>query len=254
MPGTARPAIRIRDDWNGMTAWIASAGGMLALQAAALGDTLVMKTVPVAPTLFERISSIASGLVSITLVILAIALVPAAWNFRKSYKRVNALLDRVYGDITPLMRHASTIADNIDYITTSIRTDVQRINRTIATANQRVDEAVARTERRLREFDALLSVIQEEAEGAFVSTASVVRGARAGAAAFTAPRLDEEYEEEYGEDAEPLDAVPVDGGHFAAEDDEPDDEDGETTHGHDADATNAGRRPGPRIRSPRGLG
>jgi hypothetical protein len=37
---------------------------------------------------------------------------------------------------------------------------------------------------RVNEFTALLSIVQQEAEGVFVSTASTVRGVRRGAAAF----------------------------------------------------------------------
>ena len=90
------------------------------------------------------------------------------------------MLDKVYGDINPLMRHASAIADNVDYITTSIRVDVQQVSQTIAAANQRLQQAVASAEDRINELNALLEVVQEEAESAFVSTASTVRGVRTG--------------------------------------------------------------------------
>jgi len=102
--------------------------------------------------------------------------VPAAWNFRKSHKKVSALLDRVYGDINPIVRHLSTIADNVDYITTSIRVDVQQVNETIAMANQRLLKAVERAQELADEFNALLGVVQQEAEDVFVSTASTIRG------------------------------------------------------------------------------
>jgi uncharacterized protein YoxC len=121
---------------------------------------------------------------SVTLLVLTAALVPAAWNFRKSYKKVSELLDRVYGDVNPLMRHASAIADNVNYITTSIRTDVQQLNAAIATAAQRLQQASAITEQRLAEFNALLEVVQQEAESMFVATAATVRGVRTGAAAL----------------------------------------------------------------------
>jgi uncharacterized protein YoxC len=156
----------------------------LMLQVRAAADTVLFKQVGGTPTVFERVASVASGLMSIALLALTIVLIPAAWNFRKSYKKVNELLKRIYGDLNPIMRHASTIADNVDYITTSIRTDVQQLNATIATANQRLHQAMAITEQRLQEFNALLQVVQEEAEGMFVSTASTVRGVRTGAAAF----------------------------------------------------------------------
>jgi uncharacterized protein YoxC len=157
--------------------------GALLLQVAQSPDTLLMKTVSERGW-FEQVTGIASGLVSLSLLVLTVALVPAAWNFRKSYKKINHLLDRVYADVNPLVKHASTIADNMDYITTSVRVDMQRVNQTIAAANQRLREAVEMTEQRMQEFNALLKVVQQEAEETFVSTASVVRGVRKGLSAL----------------------------------------------------------------------
>jgi uncharacterized protein YoxC len=189
-----------------MSATIAEVSGWLLVQAAAQ-DTILMRQVGTEPSLLDQVTSIASTVLTISFLVLTVALVPAAWNFRKSYKRINELLERVYGDINPLMRHASSIADNVNYVTTSIRVDVQQINQTIASANARLTQAIAMTEDRLREVNALLAVVQEEAEDMFVSTASTMRGMRAGAAvlqdgalpraadvAVRAEALDEEYD------------------------------------------------------------
>ena len=170
---------------------IARAGAWLLVQAAHT-DTLLMRQVGAERGWFERFTAIASGLTSIAILVLAVALVPAAWNFRKSYAKVSALLDRVYGDVNPLMRHASAIADNVNYITTSVRTDVQQVNAMIASANERLQQAMALTEQRLNEFNALLEVVQQEAETMFVATASTVRGVRTGAAALHTVDDDEE--------------------------------------------------------------
>ena len=158
--------------------------GVWLLQAAAGHDTTIVKQVAATPSLFERVATVASGLVSIVLLLLMVGAVFGALSFRKSFKRLNDLMTRLHGDVQPLIQHASGIADNIDYITTSIRADVQKVNDTIATANERLRSAMSVTERRLQEFNALLAVVQEEAEGVFVSTASTVRGVRRGAAAF----------------------------------------------------------------------
>lgn len=163
---------------------LARAGAWLLLQLPPRADTLLMRQVGMDRGWFEKATAIASGLMTIALLVLAVALVPAAWNFRKSYARVSALLDRIYGDINPLMRHASAIADNVHYITTSVRTDVQQVNATIAAANQRLQQAMSVTEQRLAEFNALLEVVQQEAETMFVATAATVRGVRTGAAAL----------------------------------------------------------------------
>ena len=163
---------------------IGHAGSLLLQAAATLPDTIVTRQVTAERGWFEQLTAIASGLVSLSMLVLTGALVPAAWNFRKSYKKINELLDKVYADINPLTKHASTIADNLDYITTSVRVDMQRVNQTIMAANQRLREAADLTERRMNEFNALLKVVQQEAEDTFVSTAAMVRGVRKGMETF----------------------------------------------------------------------
>ena len=157
------------------------AADVFALVVAQLPDTIVTKQVAVEQGSFEKVASVAQGLMTIAILVLTVVLVPAAWNFRSSYKRVNELIDRFYGDIGPLVRNANSIADNVNYITTSIRVDVQQFNQTVTLANERLTTAVQSAERRIRELDALLRVVQREAEDAFVSTASTLRGVRAGA-------------------------------------------------------------------------
>lgn len=134
--------------------------------------------------MLAQIASFATAVIMLTLLVLSIILMPIAWHFRKTYKKLNLLFDRIQGDISPIIRHAHDVVDNLNYITTAIRTDIHKVNETIDLANNRVQHAVTVTERRLNEFTALLSVVQEEAETLFVSTASTVRGVRHGAAAF----------------------------------------------------------------------
>ena len=158
--------------------------------AAATHDTLLVKPVLPAHGVFEQITTIASAIITLALLVLVVVAVPVAWHFRKVYRKVSHLLDRMQGDITPIMHHLSVITDNVNFVTTSIRTDVQKVNATIVAANERVQHAVALTEERLNEFNALLAVVQDEAEQVFVSTASAVRGVRGGAAAFRRRGMD----------------------------------------------------------------
>ena len=165
-----------------MTAGIARLGFELLLQGVnALPDTIITKQVAVEQGAFDKVASVAQGLMTIAILVLTVVLVPAAWNFRSSYKRVNELIDRFYGDIGPLVRNANTIADNVNYITTSIRVDVGQFNQTVALANERLTAAVKLAERRIRELDALMRVVQREAEDAFVTTAATLRGVHVGA-------------------------------------------------------------------------
>lgn len=163
-----------------MMGWITGGADLLMQAARALPDTIYTKQIAAEPTLFEKITSAASGIMTITIIILSAALIPAAWNFRKSYKKVSDMLDKIYGDINPLMRHASAIADNVDYISTAIRVDIQQVSQTVAAVNQRLQQAASATEDRIHQLNALLEVVQEEAESAFVTTASTIRGVRTG--------------------------------------------------------------------------
>jgi uncharacterized protein YoxC len=147
-----------------------------------LPDTLVTKQVPAATSTFEKITSVASGLATVALLVLAVGLVPAAWNFRKTYKKVNDLLDRVYGDVAPLVRSASIVTEDAREIVAIVKGDVRQVQQTVAAANARLLKAVKEAEARLDEFNALIEVVQDEAESAFVSTASTVHGVRTGLA------------------------------------------------------------------------
>jgi uncharacterized protein YoxC len=155
---------------------------LLIQTAHVLPDTLVTKQVPAAVGTFEKITSVASGLMTIALLVLAVGLVPAAWNFRKTYKKVNDLLDRVYGDVAPLVRSASIVTEDAREIVAIVKGDVRQVQQTVAAANARLLKAVKEAEARLDEFNALIEVVQDEAESAFVNTASTVHGVRTGLA------------------------------------------------------------------------
>jgi uncharacterized protein YoxC len=155
---------------------------LLIQTAHVLPDTLVTKQVPAVVGTFEKITSVASGLMTIALLVLAVGLVPAAWNFRKTYKKVNELLDRVYGDVAPLVRSASIVTEDAREIVAIVKGDVRQVQQTVAAANARLLKAVKEAEARLDEFNALIEVVQDEAESAFVNTASAVHGVRTGLA------------------------------------------------------------------------
>jgi hypothetical protein len=109
---------------------------------------------------------------------------------------------------------------------------MQRVNQTINAANQRLREAVDLTEQRMNEFNALLKVVQQEAEDTFVSTAAMVRGVRKGM---------ETFDEQSRADGVARVARP------AYETD--DWIEGGDNDGDDSSSAAADRRPGPRIRS-----
>jgi len=225
-----------------MSAWHTVIEPLLIGAAQTFPDTIVTKQLAAEQGTFDKVLGVASALMTLCLLVLTVVLVPAAWNFRKSYKKISDLLDRVYADVFPLMGHASAIADNVNYITTSVRVDIQQVNQTIAHANQRLNQAIAMTEERLNEFNALLKVVQQEAEQAFVSTASAVRGVRVGAAAFRDETLGASAARELEDELDADDDLLLQQEELT---------DGDDSTGAIDDDTRTGATGGPRIR-PRG--
>ena len=236
-----------------MISLLAPVGSTLASSNGGLPDAALLQAAAQRGVL-DTIAALASVATTLSLMVLALAAVHVLWNYRKTYAKVNALVDRVHGDLTPLIRHANAIADNVNFLTTSIRSDIQKVNNTIDSANERVERALSVAERRLNEFNALLAVVQAEAEGVFVSTASTVRGVRRGAASFGARSgtdlaSDELDAAELAEDLEleSLDGLEGDDLEIQEKDDG-DDRDPEST----AQALPAAPRLRPRARSRRG--
>ncbi len=159
-----------------------AAGGWLA--AAAALDTIVTKAAPLQPGWFERISETLHALMTLAILVLTVAVVPAAWNFRKSYQKVSELLDRVYADVAPITHHTSRIAENVDHVTTAVRSDLARVSALVARSEARIEETLARAEARARDLEALLHVAQAQAENSFVAAASTVAGVREGFASL----------------------------------------------------------------------
>lgn len=140
-------------------------------------------------------TSIATIIIAVALVITSIAFVGIALAARKMVGRVNSLVGRVQEGALPMLHHGQDVAENINYISTSVREDVQRLKGTLLTAQTKLEHAAETTERRIGEFNALLEVVQEEAEAIFVSTASTVRGVQAGADRLRALRASDGADE-----------------------------------------------------------
>lgn len=81
----------------------------------------------------------------------------------------------------PVSDRARSISDNVEFITQALRTDVEKLNASVRALSDRLQQASDRMEERIEEFNALMSVVQDEAEDIFLDTASTVRGVREGA-------------------------------------------------------------------------
>jgi uncharacterized protein YoxC len=163
---------------------IAQMGALLLQGVTTAAETTAVRPAMAGPAWYTTLNQIIGAASVIVFLVLMVILIPAVVKFRKTASKFEAVLDHIEKSIDPVTKHASNIADNIDYITTSVRADVQAIRKTLLVANDGIREVLESSERRLHELGAVLRVVQEEAEHAFVSTASTIAGVRAGAAAF----------------------------------------------------------------------
>ena len=98
--------------------------------------------------------------------------------FLVQFKRLLGSLQRHVGPVTDRARVA---AENVEYVTALVRQDVQKVHTSISGLSDRLGEASERMEERVEEFNALMDVVQDEAESVLLDTAALVRGVRAGA-------------------------------------------------------------------------
>jgi hypothetical protein len=113
-------------------------------------------------------------------ILLFVALGPLL-QARRLNGTVRALWGRAVDRAGPLLDQGQNVADNVEFITRALRTDVERLNASVKALTDRLHQASDRMEERIEEFNALMEVVQSEAEQIFIDTASTVRGVRAGA-------------------------------------------------------------------------
>lgn len=151
-------------------------------QAAAAPDTVVaVQARPAWIGWVEVVSALASIVIAVALLVIGFGLLFAALQARKAVKQLKEVAERLRGDVQPIVGHVTGVADNVHYVSTAVRADVTELRQLVTGTTRRLNDAAAAVEGRMREFDALLGVVQTEAEDLFVSAASTVRGVRAGA-------------------------------------------------------------------------
>ncbi|MDA0312272.1 MAG: hypothetical protein O2992_09175 [Gemmatimonadetes bacterium] len=113
--------------------------------------------------------------VGVSILILAVAL---SWFLRKANRTLDSVRTGVSQSLGPVSDRARSISDNVEFITQALRTDVERLNGSVRALTNRLHQASDRMEERIEEFNALMEVVQEEAEDIFIDTAAAVRGVR----------------------------------------------------------------------------
>lgn len=144
-------------------------------QAAMAADTVVM--VP-ARDAVDLVIAIAAGCVAATFFGILLLIAGVIVEARKASRAVADIRKRIAVD--PAIESLRGAASNVESITGTLRGEVAHLSTSVSHLSDRLQQASDRMEERIEAFNALLEVVQGEAEEAFVDSASRARGFRAG--------------------------------------------------------------------------
>lgn len=117
----------------------------------------------------------------ISLVILAVGSALALLAMTVLLLQIRKLLAGMQNQLQPVADRARAAAENVEYISAVVRTDIQKVSQSVTKITSRLNEASDHMEDRIAEFNALMQVVQGEAEDIFLDTAAAAHGVRAGA-------------------------------------------------------------------------
>ena len=143
-----------------------------------VADTVVM--LQVRDDLGTAVAFASIGLAA-AVVMIVLCLVFALVQLRRIHTMVREFTGRVQESLDPILDQGRDAASDVEFITSRLRSDVQRLGDALRLLSERVGSASGRIGRRVEAFDALLEVVQSEAEDLVVASAAAVRGVRAGA-------------------------------------------------------------------------
>jgi hypothetical protein len=149
---------------------------------AAVADTVVM--IPVRDSVAVA-ADVAVLVMGASVVVLAIVHV---WLHRGIRRTVEEIRTHARQTFAPVSERARSISDNVEFITDALRTDVRHLNDSVRALTERLHQASNRMEERIEDFNALMEVVQSEAEDIFIDTAATVRGVRESAKSIGRPR------------------------------------------------------------------
>ena len=117
----------------------------------------------------------------IAAVSLAILALLGVWLLFRTSRHVRRMGRAASTRVDPLLDRGKSVAANVEFITATLRTDVEGLHQSVRALSDRLKQASDHMEKRIEEFNALMEVVQGEAEDVFLDTASTARGVRAGA-------------------------------------------------------------------------
>ena len=127
---------------------------------------------------FDVVVVVAAGLIGATFLAVLLTFLFLLLMTRKLIQGLESTRKRVAED--PALEHLRKTAGNVEEISSTLKGEVGRLQGSVSLLSDRLEQVSTRMEERIDEFNALMEVVQAEAEEVFVDTASAARGVRKG--------------------------------------------------------------------------
>lgn len=131
-----------------------------------------------APGTLVTLARIADITIAVSVLVLAILGIVLFVRANRILSEIERAAHRNFG---PVSDRARSISENVEYISQAVRTDVVGLHDSVQSLTARLNQASEHMEERIEDFNALMEVVQGEAEGMFLDAASAARGVRVGA-------------------------------------------------------------------------
>ncbi len=133
------------------------------------------------PQGIQAATDVASLVLVLVLVAMFVGLLYVGFGFLRTAQRTVAALEDYRVDLAPVIDRGRAVAENVEFVSNVARRDFERIRAHLDGLAERLGEASEDMEDRIHEFNALLEVVQGEAEDLFLDAAATVRGVQTGA-------------------------------------------------------------------------
>ncbi|MBK8645879.1 MAG: hypothetical protein IPN16_04960 [Gemmatimonadetes bacterium] len=149
----------------------------LLLQAAAdsVGTRIVVEH-----SWLDTAANVGQSLVSFLVLVMLVMGVLLLYALKKTIDELTKLIRNAYEPLRTAIAEAREVTGEVRAMAKGLKAPVERASETIDEASDRFRAVMDVAEGRLARLDELVNIVQEEAEGAVLGAASLMRGVRAG--------------------------------------------------------------------------
>jgi uncharacterized protein YoxC len=153
-------------------------------QLAGVADTLLIRQLPPERTAFEQTVFVASGITSILMFVLLVAVLATLIALKAKADDTRSKMDELLAALKPLANDSREMFDDLRAIAKSSKVMVEESKETVTDVNARVRETVDNLADKVDDLSSMIGRINASAERVASITTTAVGGIKAGARYF----------------------------------------------------------------------